>query len=152
MDILHENRKENGKGGLQEPTSGEYTLYGRKHSDWDIRKSRRRMGAVVETPSIRNSKDLIVPHFKANSPDRFNIIFPARLPQLFPQITYVHFQRALQEALTKEGYDICRAYSGTEALYVLKSGNTPPDLILLDLMLPGLDVRLVMFYDWFCVM
>ncbi len=38
--------------GLQEPTSGEYTLYGRKHSDWDIRKSRRRMGAVVETPSI----------------------------------------------------------------------------------------------------
>lgn len=45
----------------------------------------------------------------------------------------------LQEALAKEGYDIRRAYSGTEALYVLKSGNTPPDLILLDLMLPGLD-------------
>lgn len=38
--------------GLQEPTSGEYTLYGRKHSDRDILKSRRRMGAVVETPSI----------------------------------------------------------------------------------------------------
>lgn len=38
--------------GLQEPTSGGYTLYGRKHSDRDILKSRRRMGAVVETPSI----------------------------------------------------------------------------------------------------
>ena len=38
--------------GLQEPTSGEYTLYGRKNNDKAIGKSRRRIGAVVETPSI----------------------------------------------------------------------------------------------------
>jgi ABC-2 type transport system ATP-binding protein len=38
--------------GLQEPTSGEYTLYGRKNGDKQIAKSRRRMGAVVETPAI----------------------------------------------------------------------------------------------------
>lgn len=38
--------------GLQEPSSGEYSLYGIKNSDKDILKSRRRMGAVVETPSI----------------------------------------------------------------------------------------------------
>lgn len=38
--------------GLQEPTSGEYTLYGRKNTDKEIVKSRRRIGAVVETPSI----------------------------------------------------------------------------------------------------
>ena len=38
--------------GLQEPTSGEYTLYGRKNNDKTIGKSRRRIGAVVETPSI----------------------------------------------------------------------------------------------------
>lgn len=38
--------------GLQEPTSGEYTLYGKKNTDKDVVKSRRRMGAVVETPSI----------------------------------------------------------------------------------------------------
>ncbi len=38
--------------GLQEPTSGEYELYGRKNTDKEIVKSRRRMGAVVETPSI----------------------------------------------------------------------------------------------------
>ena len=38
--------------GLQEPTSGDYTLYGRKNTDKAIGKSRRRMGAVVETPSI----------------------------------------------------------------------------------------------------
>lgn len=38
--------------GLQEPTCGDYTLYGRKNTDKEIVKSRRRMGAVVETPSI----------------------------------------------------------------------------------------------------
>lgn len=38
--------------GLQSATAGEYTLYGRKNTDPDIGKSRRRMGAVVEVPSI----------------------------------------------------------------------------------------------------
>jgi ABC-2 type transport system ATP-binding protein len=38
--------------GLQEPTTGDYTLYERKNSDKHIVKSRRRMGAVVETPAI----------------------------------------------------------------------------------------------------
>ena len=38
--------------GLQEPTSGDFTLYGIRHDSKDIIKSRRRMGAVVETPSI----------------------------------------------------------------------------------------------------
>lgn len=38
--------------GLQAATSGEYTLYGRKSTDKEIDKSRRRMGAVVETPSV----------------------------------------------------------------------------------------------------
>ncbi|MDE6659173.1 MAG: ATP-binding cassette domain-containing protein [Eubacterium sp.] len=38
--------------GLQEASTGEYTLYGRKNTQKDIAKSRRRMGAVVETPSI----------------------------------------------------------------------------------------------------
>lgn len=38
--------------GLQEPLSGGYLLYGRKHTDKEIAKSRRRMGAVVETPAV----------------------------------------------------------------------------------------------------
>lgn len=38
--------------GLQQPTSGEYILYGRKNTDKEIVKSRRRMGAVVEAPSV----------------------------------------------------------------------------------------------------
>lgn len=42
----------------------------------------------------------------------------------------------LEEVLQKEGYRTTRAYSGTEALLVLSCAT--PDLILLDLMLPGL--------------
>ncbi len=42
-----------------------------------------------------------------------------------------------QELLEREGYSVLRAYSGTEALLVLKSAQ--PDLVLLDLMLPGLS-------------
>ena len=38
--------------GLQEPTSGEYTLYGKADKDPLITKSRKRMGAVIETPAI----------------------------------------------------------------------------------------------------
>lgn len=38
--------------GLQDPTGGEFELYGVKNTDKAISKSRRRMGAVVETPSV----------------------------------------------------------------------------------------------------
>ena len=38
--------------GLQAPTSGEYALYGIDSREKSIVRSRRRMGAVVETPSI----------------------------------------------------------------------------------------------------
>lgn len=48
----------------------------------------------------------------------------------------MHIGNMLEETLRMEGYEVTRAYSGTEALMVLK--NVRPDLILLDLMLPGL--------------
>ncbi len=38
--------------GLQAPDAGSFSLYGINNSDKNIAKSRRRMGAVVETPSI----------------------------------------------------------------------------------------------------
>lgn len=49
----------------------------------------------------------------------------------------VYIGDMLEELLTKENYDVGRAYSGTEALMYLSSRR--PDLILLDLMLPGLS-------------
>lgn len=48
----------------------------------------------------------------------------------------------LEEVLRSNGYGVLRAYSGTEALLLLS--QTRPDLILLDLMLPGLSGEAVL--------
>ena len=48
----------------------------------------------------------------------------------------IHINEMLEEVLVQEGYQVSHAYSGTEALLFL--ANEKPDLILLDLMLPGL--------------
>lgn len=48
----------------------------------------------------------------------------------------IHIGNMLEETLSSVGYSICRAYSGTEAMLVLSKPK--PDLVLLDLMLPGL--------------
>lgn len=49
----------------------------------------------------------------------------------------IHIGNLLEEALAKEGFRTLRAYSGTEAILLLS--HTKLDLILLDLMLPGLS-------------
>lgn len=49
----------------------------------------------------------------------------------------IHIGDVLEEILRREGYSVLRAYSGTEALYLLAQHR--PDLVLLDLMLPGLS-------------
>ncbi len=49
----------------------------------------------------------------------------------------VSINEMVSEALMNEGYSVEKAYSGTEALLLLE--KTCPDLILLDLMLPGLS-------------
>jgi DNA-binding response OmpR family regulator len=49
----------------------------------------------------------------------------------------IHINEVLKEILRQEGYAVLPAYSGTEALYLLKEHHI--DLILLDLMLPGLS-------------
>lgn len=56
----------------------------------------------------------------------------------------LHIGNVLEETLTNEGYSVDRAYSGTEAVLVLS--NTKPDLVLLDLMLPGLSGEKVLPY------
>lgn len=52
----------------------------------------------------------------------------------------VHIGDIIEESLHREGYQTCRAYSGTEAQYLLADDKVgkKPDLILLDLMLPGM--------------
>ena len=49
----------------------------------------------------------------------------------------IHIGSVLEELLQREGYAVLRAYSGTEAVLLLE--RTRPDLVLLDLMMPGLS-------------
>ena len=48
-----------------------------------------------------------------------------------------HINDIVSKALLAEGYTVSQAYSGTEALMLLSQSK--PDLILLDLMLPGIS-------------
>ncbi len=47
-----------------------------------------------------------------------------------------HVGSMMEEALRREGYGVIRAWSGTEPVYLLEKYD--PDLVLLDLMLPGM--------------
>lgn len=49
----------------------------------------------------------------------------------------VYIGDMVEEVLRREGYQTLRAYSGTEAVLLLEKSS--PDLLLLDLMLPGLS-------------
>ena len=49
----------------------------------------------------------------------------------------VYIGDMVEELLTKNGYGVMRAFSGTEASMLIKDRS--PDLILLDLMLPGIN-------------
>ena len=53
--------------GLQKPTDGTYTICGVKNSNPEILKVRKRIGAIVETPSIyqnMSAKDNLIEQFK----------------------------------------------------------------------------------------
>lgn len=56
----------------------------------------------------------------------------------------VYIGDALEETFILEGYSVSRAYSGTEAVFFLSQNK--PDIILLDLMLPGLSGEKVLPY------
>lgn len=53
--------------GLQEPTNGKYSIYGIDNSNGDITNARKRMGAIIETPSIygeMTAKDNLIEQYK----------------------------------------------------------------------------------------
>lgn len=54
--------------GLNNPTSGEFSLFGVKNNDGKLLETRRKMGAVVETPSLHpemSAKDNLIQQTKA---------------------------------------------------------------------------------------
>src|SRR2546430_1097523 len=63
------------------------------------------------------------------------------MPMAKPRILIIEDERGLTEVLTynlqREGYDTMVTHDGLEGLR--KAQTQPPDLIILDLMLPGMD-------------
>jgi two-component system phosphate regulon response regulator PhoB len=68
-------------------------------------------------------------------------VSPMPTPMAKPRILIVEDERGLTEVLTynlqREGYETVVAHDGIEGLR--KAQTHPPDLVLLDLMLPGMD-------------
>lgn len=53
--------------GLQDPTNGEFSIYGINNSSNNIASARKRMGAIIETPSIyleMTAKDNLIEQYK----------------------------------------------------------------------------------------
>lgn len=54
--------------GLNNPTSGDFTLFDAKNNSAEILKARRKIGAVVETPSLHpemTARDNLIQHYKS---------------------------------------------------------------------------------------
>lgn len=114
--------------GLQSPTSGEYALYGSSHRQPGIRAARRRMGAVVETPSIY--LDLTA---EENLKQQYRILgLPSfdGIPQLLGLV-------GLQSAGRKKVRNFSLGMKQRLGIAVALAGD--PDLLVLDEPVNGLD-------------
>ncbi len=114
--------------GLQEPTSGSYTLYGVKNTEPGIAKCRRRMGAVVETPSIYLDMSA-----EENLKEQFRII---GLPS-FDDIPGLLRLVGLEGTGKKKAKDFSLGMKQRLGIAIALAGS--PDFLILDEPVNGLD-------------
>ena len=114
--------------GLQEPTSGEYLLYGRSSKNKDIIKSRKRMGAVVETPSIYREMTAV-----DNLKQQYRIL---GLPS-FDDIPDLLKLVGLEHTGKKKAKNFSLGMRQRLGIAVCLAGN--PDFLMLDEPINGLD-------------
>lgn len=114
--------------GLQEPTSGGYTLYGRKNTDKEIVKARRRIGAVVETPSLyldmTADENMKYQYKLIGNPDYSTI------PELLKLV-------GLENTGKKKARNFSLGMKQRLGIAIALSGN--PDFLILDEPINGLD-------------
>lgn len=114
--------------GLQEPTNGEYSLYGRKNTDREIAKARRRMGAVVETPSIY--LDLTA---EENLREQYLVLGMPSFEGIQELLKLV----GLQDAGKKKAKNFSLGMKQRLGIAIALAGN--PDFLILDEPVNGLD-------------
>lgn len=114
--------------GLQEPTSGDFILYGIRNDSKDITKSRRRMGAIVETPSIY--LDMTA---EENLKQQYLIL---GLPS-FDGITELLNMVGLKDIEKKKAKDFSLGMKQRLSIAIALAGD--PDFLVLDEPINGLD-------------
>ena len=114
--------------GLQGPTSGNYKLYGVKNTDPRIHRCRRRIGAVIETPSIY--MDMTA---EENLKEQYRII---GLPD-FGDIPELLKLVGLENTGRKKAKNFSLGMRQRLGIAIALAGN--PDFLILDEPINGLD-------------
>lgn len=114
--------------GLQEPTSGTYTIYGENNSSTNITNVRKRMGAIIETPSIygeMTARDNLIEQYKLVGMPNFDGI-----DELLKLV-------GLENAGKKKAKNFSLGMKQRLGIAIALSNN--PDFLILDEPINGLD-------------
>lgn len=114
--------------GLQPPTSGGYSIYGIQNTDKAISKSRRRMGAVVETPAIYMGMTAV-----DNLKIQYRILGMPSFDGIFELLELV----GLENTGKKKAKNFSLGMRQRLGIAVALAGN--PDFLVLDEPVNGLD-------------
>lgn len=114
--------------GLQEPTQGRYCLYGTQNDEKDITRARRRIGAVVETPSIYGELTAV-----ENIKEQYRVL---GLPS-FEGIDEILKLVGLENTGNKKAKNFSLGMKQRLGIAIALCGD--PDLLILDEPINGLD-------------
>lgn len=114
--------------GLQDPTSGTYSIYGVSYEDKNIYESRKRIGGIVETPSIYANMTA-----KENLIEQYKVIGMPSLNDINELLELV----GLKDTGKKKAKNFSLGMKQRLGIAIALSSN--PDFLILDEPINGLD-------------